>query len=160
VSLRITGYETIGSKGYVGELMKLGERLGVEERINHERALPRGELLRRCDTADVGVALIAQRPTDLNLDALVGASNKPFDYLARGLALLVPGGRDWRSTYIDPSYGLSCEPEDTNSIAEALRWFVEHRHEARMMGERGRQRILNEWNYERQFSPVLAWLCS
>jgi len=23
------------------------------------------------------------------------------------------------------------------------------------MGERGRQRILSEWNYERQFEPVL-----
>jgi hypothetical protein len=28
----------------------------------------------------------------------------------------------------------------------------------RQMGERGRQRILEEWNYERQFSPVLERL--
>ena len=48
-----------------------------------------------------------------------------------------------------------CEPSDAASIAEAVRWFYDHREEARVMGREGRERILLDWNYEAQFAPVL-----
>ncbi len=72
-----------------------------------------------------------------------------------GLALLVSHQPEWVETFVRPGYGLSCDPEDPESIRRALEWFLEHREETRRMGERGRQRILSEWNYENQFSPVV-----
>ena len=86
---------------------------------------------------------------------MAGASNKPFDYLACGLALLVSDLPDWRKMFVEPGYGLACNPNDTDSIAAQLRWFLKHPAETREMGERGRQRILTEWNYERQFAAVV-----
>jgi hypothetical protein len=53
---------------------------------------------------------------------------------------------------------LSVDPEDAASIAAALRWLLERPGELRTMGERGRQRILAEWNYEKQFLPVFQCL--
>jgi len=35
-----------------------------------------------------------------------------------------------------------------------LRWFMEHPEESRQMGDRGRQRILTDWNYETQFQKA------
>jgi hypothetical protein len=40
-------------------------------------------------------------------------------------------------------------------VATAITWFAEHKTEARVMGESGRQMILAKWNYEQQFEPVL-----
>jgi glycosyltransferase involved in cell wall biosynthesis len=53
-----------------------------------------------------------------------------------------------------PGYGLTCNPEDPASIATALRWYLEHPIQRREMGDRGRQKILDEWHYETQFQKV------
>jgi glycosyltransferase involved in cell wall biosynthesis len=93
-----------------------------------------------------------------NLRFLTGASNKVFDYLACGLALLVSDLPDWKQMYVEPGYGLACNPNDPASIAAALRWYLDHPVEMREMGDRGRQRILTEWNYETQFKPVKNYM--
>ena len=54
--------------------------------------------------------------------------------------------------------GNDASTRTARSIAEALGWFLNHPADMRAMGERGRQRILSEWNYERQFSPVFEQL--
>jgi glycosyltransferase involved in cell wall biosynthesis len=89
---------------------------------------------------------------------LTGASNKPFDYLACELAVLVSDLPDWCEMFVEPGYGLSCNPEEPLSIAAALRHFYNRPADTRLMGERGRKRILAEWNYETQFEPVLRTL--
>jgi glycosyltransferase involved in cell wall biosynthesis len=95
---------------------------------------------------------------DANQQWMPGASNKPFDYLAGGLALLVSNLAGWRDLYVEPGYGIACDAPDPRSIAGALRWFMDHPTEMRAMGERGRQRVAAEWNYEAQFAPVQDWL--
>jgi glycosyltransferase involved in cell wall biosynthesis len=158
VSLSVVGYETIGSTGHVTALKELAHELGVSHRFSYLGALPREFLMEVCSAADIGLVLIPLTAQNPNLSALVGASNKPFDYLACGLALLVPDLPDWRRTFVDAGYGLACDPSDPSSIASAIRWFGEHPEETRAMGLRGRQRILSEWNYERVFQPVLELL--
>jgi glycosyltransferase involved in cell wall biosynthesis len=159
VKLRVIGYETVGHKGYVQELKQLASGLRIDERVEFVGAVPqRGDLLARCRGCDVGLALMPKENTDSNAQTMVGASNKPFDYLACGLALLVSDLPDWRRMFVDLGYGLACDIDDPKSIATALQWFTDHPHEMRQMGGRGRQRILAEWNYERQFEPVLEIL--
>ena len=98
------------------------------------------------------------KSSDVNDDTMSGASNKPFDYLACGAALLVTDLPDWGKVFVEPGFGLACDPGDPKSIAQALQWFLEHPDQMRAMGEKGRQRILTDWNYEKQFSPVLERL--
>ena len=56
--------------------------------------------------------------------------------------------------FVEPGYARSCDPEDADSIADALRWYLLNPARAREMGENGRRRVLSEWNYETQFEPV------
>lgn len=158
VRLRVVGYETVGHAGYVQHLARLARKVGAEERLEFMGPVPRRHLLTLNRQSDVGLAFLPIRSRDINHQHMVGASNKPFDYLASGLAVLVPDAPQWRQTYVDPGYGLACDPDDPSSIASALRWLLEHPEERRAMGDRGRQRILDEWNYERQFAPVLERL--
>jgi spore maturation protein CgeB len=95
---------------------------------------------------------------NLNLRFLPGASNKAFDYLAAGLALIVPDRIEWQQMYVEPGYALACSPNDPASLASVLHWCLEHSDKLRAMGERGRQRILSEWNYDQQFQPVLEYI--
>ena len=95
---------------------------------------------------------------DINMKAMEGASNKPFDYLACGLPLIVSDLPAWRTLYVDPGYGLACNPEDPGSIARALMSLVNDPKAMRDMGERGRRRVEREWNYEAQFDKVCTLL--
>ena len=159
VRLRIVGYETIGHKGYVRQLQELAAQLGIAGRVEFLGPVPqREELLALCRQCDVGLSLMPKQSLDNNEQTMTGASNKPFDYLACGLALLVSDLPDWRVLFVDGGYALAVDPADPHSIATAVRWLLEHPAESRAMGERGRQRILREWNYEEQFAPVLPRL--
>jgi glycosyltransferase involved in cell wall biosynthesis len=156
VRLRVFGYETSGHRGYIRELQDTAARLGIAGRIEFHGAIPeRAELLAWGRSSDVGLAFMPQASGDINMQHMLGASNKPFDYLACGTALLVSDLVDWRKVYVDAGYGLACDPENAQSIAAALRWFWEHRAETQRMGECGRQRVAAEWNYEVQFAGVL-----
>ena len=158
VVLHVAGYETIGHAGYLQALKDQATLLGVHNRFMVLGPLPRYSLLDHCRGAGVGLAFMALRSDDVNEQLMAGASNKPFDYLACGLALLVSDLPDWKELFVEPGYGLACDPQDPESIARQLRWFVEHPVETRSMGAKGHQRILSEWNYEKQFSSVLHHL--
>ena len=155
IKLRIVGYETIGHVDYVQFLKDLAVQLGIVERIEYLGSVPtRTELLQHCQTCDVGLSLFPFQ----SRQPMAGASNKSFDYLACGLPLLVSDLPDWQQMYVEPGYGLDCNPDDANSIAAALKWFLAHPAQRREMGEKGRRKIANEWNYEQQFQPILEVL--
>ncbi len=154
VRLRIAGYETVGHPGYVRELEEFADSRELGSRFEYLGSLSRQELLPETRKAHVGLALMPIKAMDLNLQAMTGASNKPFEYMACGLALLVSDLPDWNATFVEPEYARSCNPQDPESIASAVRWFVENPVKTRNMGERGRKRVLDEWNYETQFEAV------
>jgi glycosyltransferase involved in cell wall biosynthesis len=160
ITFRFAGYETNGHVGYVRELLKEAERIGLGERVTYLGAMPRKLLLAECRRADVGVAFMPLGTTDQSMTTMVGASNKPFDYLACGLTLLVSDLRDWNETFVAPGYARACNPHDAASIAAELRWLAENPEHRQQMGERGRRRVLDDWNYEARFQPVLDYIAA
>jgi glycosyltransferase involved in cell wall biosynthesis len=155
VSLTMVGYETAGHPGYVATLQETAREIGIGDRLVSLGPLSREGLMRTCAAYDVGLALLPLATDDPNENTMVGASNKVFDYLAGGLAVLVADRPEWRRAVVDAGYGLGCDPGSPASIAAAFRWWLDHRAERSAMGERGRQKILDDWNYERAFQPVL-----
>ncbi|MDQ6672223.1 MAG: glycosyltransferase [Chloroflexota bacterium] len=158
VHLRLIGYASPGYSDYVADLTAMAQLMGVGHRIDVIDGMPHADLLLKSREADVGLVLMPAIADDESEQWMPGASNKPFDYLASGLALLVSDVPAWRRLFVEPGYGLACTPEDPHSIAAALNWLIDHPVEMRAMGERGRQRIAAEWNYETQFRPVQEWL--
>jgi glycosyltransferase involved in cell wall biosynthesis len=158
VSLTVIGYETAGHAQYVRELAMLADQLNVASRVRFEGPMSRAALMSRCTEFDVGLALLPIESSDVNERSMVGASNKPFDYMACSLSLLVNESPEWIETYVEAGFGRSCHPGSAASIAESLQWFLDHPEERRLMGERGREKIASEWNYENAFNPVLARL--
>lgn len=158
VTLRIVGYTTVGHDSYRTALLLEAQNCEASDRITIDSPMQRFQLLEAATKADVGWCAMPIRSANHNFQAMVGASNKAFDYMACGLALLVSDTEEWRGTYRD--YSLTCIPDDADTIAEALEWFTSHRSETREMGRRAQLRVKAEWNYESQFNPVKMRICS
>jgi glycosyltransferase involved in cell wall biosynthesis len=157
VRLRIAGYEAPDARGYIGHLA--GDTGGLAHTpIEYIGMVPRARLLREAARAHVGLSLIPSNSGNFNMSHMVGASNKPFDYMAAGLALLVSGLPDWTRTFVEPGFGIACNPTDADSLSAAIGWFIDHPEERRAMAAGARQKIETEWNYDIQFSGVLEFL--
>ncbi len=157
VKLQVAGYEAPGARGYLSALLEAGRLSRQANVVNYLGQIPqRRDLLAIAAKADIGLSLMPSKSDDINMQYMVGASNKPFDYMAAGLPLLVSELPDWRKTFVDHGYGLACNPDSVDSIATALRWFLDHPLERREMGIRGRKKIEADWNYETVFAPIIA----
>lgn len=152
VSIRIVGYETVGSKGTIERLRAAAAASGVS--IEFPGAVPRHDLRRLMAGMHVGWMNFIHDPHDVNLRHLAGASNKAFDYLAAGLPMIVPEAPEWERMFVAPGFARPCDAADPAAIAEVLRWFYDHPGESAEMGRRGRENVLAEWNYEKQFAQV------
>ena len=155
ISIRLIGYETPGSVGYTNHLKAQAVRLGAGDRFEYLGTLPqRSDLMRRCGECDAGLSLLRIHDGDINMRHMTGASNKPFDYLSQGLAIIVPNDPEWRHLYVDKHCAMACEPGNAEALAKLLKWMDDHRDEVRAMGAKGQQFITEHWNYETQFQPV------
>ncbi len=156
VTLVVAGYETAGHPGYVGRLAALARELGVGDRVEFAGTFPhRADLLSLCSTCDVGLSLMPSDTSDVNERSMAGASNKAFDYLACGLPLVVSDLPDWRTMFVDEGLADAVDPASPDSVAAALSAYAADPQARVARGERGRQRILADWHYERAFQPVL-----
>ncbi|MBV9744651.1 MAG: glycosyltransferase [Acidobacteriia bacterium] len=153
VVLRILGYETQGSVGYSQQIMERAAVLGVAHRLQILPAVGRAELVTLCRKGDVGLAFFPEPTTPRN--SYAGASNKVFDYLCCGLPIIISDNPEWNRFFAGTDVTVACDPADPNSISQTVLWFYRHRAELRSMGQEGRRKILAEWNYEKQFAPVL-----
>lgn len=157
IKLRVVGYETAGSRGYVGELREHARLLGLGDRVQFLGTLPhRDEMLAVTRSCDVGVSLMPMDSADANMRHMTGASQKPFEYMASGCALLVSDLPDWVAMFVTCGFGLSCDPRSPASIAAAIRRLSDDTQGTRQMGERGRRAILDRLHYEKCFDPVLT----
>jgi glycosyltransferase involved in cell wall biosynthesis len=156
--LRIAGYEAPGARGYVSDLMSRHNDAKEQALIEYIGPVQRADLLAEAARAHVGLSLIPLNSGDVNMCHMAGASNKPFDYMAAGLALLVSDLPDWKTMFVDPGFALACDPTDADSLSMALSWFIEHPEVRRAMAARARNKIETEWNYNTIFGPILGVL--
>ncbi len=156
VIMRLVGYETDGAIGYTRKLRAEATRLGIADQFETLGLLQqRSELMARCAECHVGLSLLHISPQDINRMHMAGASNKPFDYLSQGLALVVPADPDWEALFVVEGCAKPCPIDDGEALARVLAWFRDHREETAAMGMRGQELIRSRWNYEHQFQPVL-----
>ena len=157
VRLRAAGYETSGNQGYGQMLLDLAAEIGVADRVEFLGPLPRDVLLEEARKCHIGLCPMIESKDDVNHIGMVGASNKPFDYMACNLALVVPATHQWQ-VFVDEGVALSCDPAETGTLSSVLQRLVEDHELRTSMIERGRARVQNDWNYETQFKPILRML--
>ena len=81
---------------------------------------------------------------------------KLFEYMAAGIPVLCSDFPVWRDLVEGAGAGRCVDPGDREAVAAALRWFCDHRDEARAMGERGRRAARERLNWEREAAKLAA----
>jgi len=155
VEFAFAGYETFGTGSFVQQLLSRAESLGVSDRVRYVGTpATRDDLYAASKGADVGLVLF-EIPFR---DVMAGASQKPFEYMAAGMAMLVPDLPEWERFTVSEGFGRSCLPNQPESIARELAFFRDNRVKTREMGTAAQTRIRTNWNYESQFKPVVELL--
>lgn len=153
IEVRIAGYESPSARGYANafaERARFGQYLGEFQ----ERA----ELFEMAKRAHVGLCFMPMQSADINMQAMTGASNKAFDYMAAGMNLLVSALPDWQSMFVEPGFARSCNPEREEELYQAFQWFLQNRSALAKLGARNTEQIAQHWHYERSFAPLMTWL--
>ncbi len=159
VELTLVGYTTIGSNCYDEILKGYAGELGIGDCLHFKGTLPtRNDVMIECRKHDVGIVLFTGEGWEIYATEMAGASNKPFDYLSQGIAVLVPDLPAWKNLYTNNNCAIEANPDDVESLAELFDWLTRNRKEVQEMGRKGRGLIETKWNYEKQFLPVLAWI--
>ena len=82
---------------------------------------------------------------------------KLFEYMAAGLPLISSDFPLWRDIIEDAECGLLVDPLNSEDIAKAIRWIVDHPDKAQSMGVRGRQAILTKYNWENEVEVLFQF---
>jgi hypothetical protein len=151
VLLDIAGY-AVPDDGWIEREIEASRSPGGPS-IRYAGLFDRGALLDACAKAHFGVCCYATDGTDPNQRDMAGASNKVFDYLARGLGLLVSDAPQWRSLLSGRADVVFFDPAKPGSCTQALR-------AASALAPRLDALRSPVPTWEQGFAPVLERLCA
>jgi glycosyltransferase involved in cell wall biosynthesis len=168
IELEIVGYATYAAQKYIKSVVSMNKETGRKTITYHGALSRRSELLAVADSCEAALCLMPMSSEDLNMRTMAGASNKPFDVMARGLAVVVSDIPDWKRLYLpgdnhengkgywisDMGYGIAINPECEESIRGGLEWMLGNREKLWEMGERGRLNIKKDWNYKTKIARI------
>ncbi len=101
--------------------------------------------------AQASVGLVTFLPTPNHVEA---QPVKLFEYMCAGLPIVASDFPVWREFVEGAGCGLLVDPEDPQTIAEAIRWLLTHPAEAERMGRRGRTAVAERLNWQREFQVL------
>lgn len=80
---------------------------------------------------------------------------KIFESMEQGLPVLLSDVPLYRHIVEKYGCGLCVDPNDSKAIAEAIKYLVDNKEEAYEMGQRGREAVLKEYNWQKQAEKYL-----
>lgn len=82
----------------------------------------------------IGMAVLKPTPNHVNALAI-----KLFEYMAAGLPVICSDFPLWKQIVEENGCGICVNPEDTDQIAEAVKYLLENQELAKEMGDRGQK---------------------
>lgn len=81
---------------------------------------------------------------------------KMFEYMAAGLPVIASDFPLWRGIIEECGCGILVDPQDPEAIAGAIRRLTESPELAKEMGERGREAVVQRYNWSTEAAKLLA----
>jgi glycosyltransferase involved in cell wall biosynthesis len=126
-------------------LQKEMEQLKGWNHVNFEGYLNRKEVSDLLNTSSVGLVILHPEPR-----YVVSYPIKLFEYMSAGLPVIASDFPLWRGIVEDAQCGICVDPMSPGEIADAVRYLLNNKEEARKMGENGRKAIMNKYNWEQE----------
>lgn len=129
---------------YENDYRRVAAEAGVSDRVYFLPPVGRDEVIGGMRGADCGVVMLK----NLCKNFYWFYPNKFFEYMLGGLPVAVSNFPDVSAHIERERCGVTFDPESPESVAQALASLHNDRAAARAMGERGRQGVLREYNWE------------
>jgi glycosyltransferase involved in cell wall biosynthesis len=153
IELIFAGYSAGLSFDYAEWYLSEAKKRGLDKRVKYLGAIiDRGSLLAACSKATIGLAFMPSITEDINMKYMTGASNKPFDYLARGLDIVISELPDWIDFYERDKLAVSCNPYNPIELANAIKRIASD--ECVNKKNILYNKFYSVWNYEFQLEMV------
>jgi glycosyltransferase involved in cell wall biosynthesis len=143
-----TFFTFIGSGTELPHLKALVAQKGLQSVVNFTGRIPGEELAKYLSTADVGVA-----PDPLNPMNDKSTMGKILEYMAFGMPVVLFELTEGRRSAADAA--LYARPNDPMDFAEKVLTLLDSESLRRELGERGRRRIVEHFNWETDREALL-----
>lgn len=98
------------------------------------------------------VGLVVLHPTVNYVDAL---PIKLFEYMAAGLPVIASDFPKWKEIVEKAGSGFCIPPFEVSELVGHIEWFLANPEEARKMGAKGRQAVLQHYNWNAEESKLI-----
>ena len=140
----------IGGEFETAELEQAARQKPGWKRTDYAGWQNRPGLLHLLSRARVGVVPLLPVPNNIDSQPI-----KLFEYMIAGLPVVVSNLPRQGAIVKEAQCGILVEPGQPQALAEAIQWLLEHPMEAQAMGNRGRQAILQTYNWNSQAQSLL-----
>lgn len=132
-------------------LMKAIQERADSGSITMHGWLSREGVVRALANARAGLVLL--RPTPAYVESL---PTKMFEYMSAGLPVIASDFPTWSSILGKYKCGIMVDPEDSDSIGNAIDWIYDNPDEAAAMGARGKLAIEHDLNWQSEARRLLG----
>ncbi len=101
----------------------------------------------------IGLCTLLDRGQYLKIDTF---GIKVFEYMSMGLPVILSDSPYNRAMVEKLRFGICVDPDNTDEIAGAIRYLLDHPEEAKRMGENGRRAVEEEFNWGVEERKLLA----
>jgi glycosyltransferase involved in cell wall biosynthesis len=105
------------------------------------------EILEKCS-----IGMVTLHPTPAYIESL---PIKLFEYMAAGLPVIASDFDQWKSIIQDADCGLCVNPLDSQEIANAIQFLMEHRDKAQKMGINGKHVARKKYNWSAESEKLI-----
>jgi glycosyltransferase involved in cell wall biosynthesis len=140
----------LGGEFDTPELFQAARQSPGWKRTDYTGWQDRRGLLDLLSLARVGVLPILPTPNHMDAQPI-----KLFEYMLAGLAIVASNLPRQGQIVQETRCGILVEPGQPKALADAIQWLLEHPAEAQAMGNRGRQAVLETYNWNSQAQLLL-----
>ncbi|MCP4176145.1 MAG: glycosyltransferase family 4 protein, partial [bacterium] len=116
--------------------------------------VPKIELDKIAKNVTIGIVVYDYNPNWGNKRGSLGV-NKIFEYMLYGLPIICTDYILWKEIIAKYNCGICVNPNNIEEITKAIKYLLDNKEKAYIMGQNGKKAVLNEFNWSSQEKKLL-----